>query len=177
MSVFSEPSKTMHRIALILLAASALWLSACSSAPQVNPAVLSAATSRGVASTTTSKMSAGEKLDFFDIRNLVSSHVPDDKIIAYLNSTRQVCNFSISEMSALKAAGADVQLLGFLSETGGFYGRQPAPQNRTGPRSPGQYTNSRLYQDEQPFAYKEPAVDGFYNSGYEESLYSPFSFN
>lgn len=167
----------MQRITLLFLAFIALWLSACSSTSQVNPAVLSAATSRGVSASTTSTMSAGEKLDFFDIRNLVASNVPDDKIIAYLNSTRQVCNFSASEMSALKSAGADAQLLGFLSNTRGFYGHSPAPQNAGSPRSPGQYTNSRLYQDEQPFAYNEPAIDGFYNSGYEESLYSPFSFN
>lgn len=167
----------MQRITLFFLASIALCLSACSSTSQVNPAVLSAATSRGVASSTTSKMSAGAKLDFTDIRNLVASGVPDDKIIAYLNSTRQVCNFSPSEMSNLKSAGADAQLLSFLSSTGGFYGHAPAPQNGGAPRSPGQYTNSRLYQDEQPFAYNEPAIDGFYNSGYEESLYSPFSFN
>ena len=167
----------MHRITLLFLAPLALWLSACSSTSQVNPAVLSAATSRGVAASTTSKMSAGEKLDFSDIRNLVASNVPDDKIIAYLNSTRQVCNFSANEMSALKSAGANAQLLAFLSNTSGFYGRSPAPHNGSAVRSPGQYTNSRLYQDEQPFAYNEPAIDGFYNSGYEESLYSPFSFN
>ena len=122
-------------------------------------------------------MSAGAKLDFFDIRNLVNSSVPDDKIIAYLNSTRQVCNFSSSEISALKSSGADAQLLAFLSDTRGFYGQAPAPQSPTAPRSPGERTNSRLYQDEQPFANNEPAIDGFYNSGYEESLYSPFSFN
>jgi hypothetical protein len=167
----------MQRITLLFLATIALWLSACSSASQVNPTVLSAATSRSVSALTTSKMSAGAKLDFFDIRNLVTSGVPDDKIIAYLNSTRQVCSFSTSEMAALKSAGADAQLLAFLSNTRGFYGRSPAPQNAAGPRSPGQYTNSRLYQDEQPFAYNEPAIDGFYDSGYEESLYSPFSFN
>lgn len=37
--------------------------------------------------------------------------------------------------------------------------------------------DSPQYQDEQPFAYNDPAGDGFYNSGYEDSLYSPFSFN
>ena len=37
--------------------------------------------------------------------------------------------------------------------------------------------DSPQYQDEQPFAYNDPAGDGFYNSGYEESLYSPFAFN
>jgi len=167
----------MKRNILLFLAPLALWLPACSSTSQVNPAVLSAATSRGVAASTTSKMSAGAKLDFSDIRNLVASGVPDDKIIAYLNSTRQVCGFSPNEMSDLKSAGADAQLLSFLSNTSGFYGHARTPQNASAPRSPGERNNSRLYQDEQPFAYNEPAIDGFYNSGYEESLYSPFSFN
>lgn len=41
----------------------------------------------------------------------------------------------------------------------------------------GAYTDSQGYQDEQPFANDEPAIDGLYDSGYDESLYSPFSFN
>jgi hypothetical protein len=80
-------------------------------------------------------------------------------------------------MSSLKAAGADAQLLSFLSNTQGFYGRRPASQNGPAMHPAGEVTNSRGYQNEQPFAYNEPAIDGFYNSGYEESLYSPFSFN
>lgn len=167
----------MHRITLLFLAPLAIILSACSSTSQVNPAVLSAATTRGVASSTTSKMSSGSKLDASDIRNLVTSNVPDETIIAYLNSTREVCNFSASEMSSLKAAGADAQLLSFLSNTQGFYGRRPVPPNGPAMHPSGEVTNSRGYQNEQPFAYNEPAIDGFYNSGYEESLYSPFSFN
>jgi hypothetical protein len=39
------------------------------------------------------------------------------------------------------------------------------------------YYNTGSYQDEQPFAYNEPVVSDFYDSSYEESLYSPFSFN
>jgi len=39
------------------------------------------------------------------------------------------------------------------------------------------YYNTPQYQQEQPFAYDEPIVDDFYDSSYEESLYSPFSFN
>lgn len=169
---------TMNRTALpLLLAIFVLSLSACSTTSQVNPAVLSAATTRGVDSTTTSKMSAGEKLDLSDIKNLVARGVPDSTIIAYLNSVRQVCRFSPDEMAALKSAGAHPQLLTFLSDTAGFYARRPAGRSGPAMRPPGKYTNSRLYQDEQPFAYNEPAVDGFYDSGYEESLYSPFSFN
>lgn len=37
--------------------------------------------------------------------------------------------------------------------------------------------NGKYKQEELPFAYNEPAVDDWYDSGYEESLYSPFSFN
>ncbi|MEI8293327.1 MAG: hypothetical protein WCG66_04945 [bacterium] len=167
----------MHRIALLFFAPIAISLSACSSAPQVNPAVLSAATSRGVAPSTASKMSTGAKLDFSDIRNLVARGVPDDTIIAYLNSTRQVCHFPPEQMANLKSAGADARLLSFLADTQGYYGHPPAPRNGPAMRPAGQYTNSRGYQNEQPFAYNEPAIDGFYDSGYEESLYSPFSFN
>ena len=40
-----------------------------------------------------------------------------------------------------------------------------------------EYYNSPYYQDKQPFAYNAPAIDDWYDSGYEESLYSPFSFD
>lgn len=49
------------------------------------------------------------------------------------------------------------------------------PQSAQTP--PWEEDNSPLYQDEQPFAYNAPEVDYWYNSAYEESLYSPFSFN
>jgi len=49
------------------------------------------------------------------------------------------------------------------------------PQSAQTP--PWEENNSPLYQDEQPFAYNAPAVDYWYNSAYEESLYSPFAFD
>lgn len=49
------------------------------------------------------------------------------------------------------------------------------PQSAQTP--PWEEDNSPLYQDEQPFAYNAPAVDYWYNSAYEESLYSPFAFD
>ena len=56
-----------------------------------------------------------------------------------------------------------------------------AGTSQDGPNSTGEarraYYNTPGYQDQQPFAYNEPIADGFYDSGYEESLYSPFSFN
>ena len=166
----------MRHFHLFLLSCLACALSACSTGPQVNSSVLSAATSRGVAADTTAKMSAAERLGFGDIRNLVSKGVPDAMIIAYLNSTKETTRFSAAQLAARKSAGADAPLLAFLSEEQGFYGRNPTRSSRAMAPA-GQYTNSRGYQDEQPFAYNEPVVDGFFNSSYEDSLYSPFSFN
>lgn len=144
----------------------------------MNSAVLSAATSRGVAQTTESKMSNARALDFQDLENLVSKGVPSQTIIAYLASIRQSFRLLPEQLAALQANGADQQLLAYLRKTPGFYNSSSAPRTAGHSQEPaGQYTNSRGYQDEQPFAYNEPAIDGFYDSAYEESLYSPFSFN
>jgi hypothetical protein len=156
----------------------ALLLVACSSGPQVNSAVLSAATSRGVAQSTEQKMSNARSLDLDDLENLVSKGVPSQTIIAYLTSIRQSFRLSPEQLAELQSDGADQQLLAYLRESSGFYNSSSAPRTAGHPQEPaGQYTNSRGYQNEQPFAYNEPAIDGFYNSAYEESLYSPFSFN
>ena len=156
----------------------ALLLAACASGPQVNSAVLSAATSRGVAQSTEQKMSNARPLDLDDLENLVSKGVPSQTIIDYLTSIRQTFRYSPGELAELQSDGADQQLLAYLRETGGLYGSRATVRTPGHPQEPaGQYTNSRGYQNEQPFAYNEPAIDGFYNSAYEESLYSPFSFN
>lgn len=164
--------------ALSLLLAVSL-LGACSGGPGVNQSVISAATSRGVSSSTTSKMEAAGRLDFADLQNLVSRGVPSSIIMAYLNSVKEVIHLAPEQLAALKAAGADSQLLAYLEGSQNYYGRSTRlvarPASTKAPA--GSATNSPLYQDEQPFAYNEPAIDGFYDSGYEESLYSPFSFN
>jgi hypothetical protein len=163
-----------HLVAVALV----LTLAACSSGPQVNSAVLSAATSRGVAQSTEEKMSNARALDLDDLENLVSKGVPSQTIIDYLTSIRQSFRYSSGHLADLQSDGADQQLLAYLRESSGFYNSSAAPRTAGHAQEPaGQYTNSRGYQDEQPFAYNEPAIDGFYNSAYEESLYSPFSFN
>jgi len=150
----------------------------CASGPQVDPAVTAAVTSRGVDSGTALKMNNARALDYQDIDNLVSKGVPSNVIVGYLNSTRAVYNFSYSQLAGLKAAGATPQVLNYLSETQGFYGNNsPKQKAHAAKMQKDQYYNSPYYQDQQPFAYNAPAVDDFYDSGYEESLYSPFSFN
>lgn len=161
-----------------LSAACGLVLIGCASGPQVSPEVTSAASSRGVDPGTVLKMSNARALDVQDIQNLVSKGVPTNTIVGYLNSTRKVYDLSYAQLAGLKSAGATPQLLNYLTETQGFYGNNsPRQKARVAKIQKDQYYNSPYYQDEQPFAYNEPEVDDWYDSGYEESLYSPFSFN
>jgi len=164
---------------LSLFAAVSVMLGACaSSGPSVNPAITSAVSSHGVNSGTYLKMSHGQVLDYDDILNLVQKDVPSNIIVGYLASTRKVYDFNISQLQGLKSAGASPQVLNFLSESQGFYGKTtPAQATRTKNEQADRYYRTPYYQDEQPFAYNAPIVDDWYDSGYEESLYSPFSFN
>jgi len=163
---------------LILPVAIAIFMAGCASGPQVDPAITASATSHGVDPGTVLKMSNARVLDYDDIQNLVSKGVPAGTIVGYLNSTRKVYDFSYAQLAGLKAAGATSQLLNYLTETQGFYGNNsPRQKARVAKMQKDQYFNSPYYQDRQPFAYNAPAIDDWYDSAYEESLYSPFSFN
>ena len=161
-----------------LLVIPVFLFAACASTLQLDPAVSSTLSSRGVDAGTTAKMNAGQVLDFNDILGLVQKDTPSSVIVSYLTSTRKVYNFSYGQLQSLKSAGATPELLNYLTETQGFYGHtSPAQQARLSGEQKRAYFNTPGYQNQQPFAYDAPGIDGFYDSGYEESLYSPFSFN
>jgi len=156
----------------------AVLLAGCASGPEVDPQITAALSARSVPATTYDKIAHAQVLGYDDIVNLVEKEVPTHIIVAYLQSTEKVYNFSYSQLKALKGDGATPQLLNYLSETEGFYGHTtPAATARTKKHQNAEYYNSPLYQDEQPFAYNEPIIDDWYDSGYEESLYSPFSMD
>jgi len=155
-----------------------LLLASCASTPQVDPALAASLSSRGVAQGTYDKVTQGQVLDYTDISNLVQKRVPTNTIVAYLESTRKVYDFNYAQLQGLKSLGATPQLLNYLTETQGFYGNNSARQKqRLAGEQKRAYFNSRGYQNQQPFAYNYPEVDDWYDSAYEESLYSPFSFN
>ena len=174
-----KPTDRMIRLPahLILLAALAVLSVGCASGPQGNPAITAAATSRGVDPGTVQKMNNAQALNYADIGNLVRKGVPSQTIVDYLNSTRKVYSFSQAQLTQLKSAGATPQLLNYLTDTQGFYGNHSSRQKVRGARTKGQYGNGLRNQAEQPFGYNQPEVDDWYDSGYEESLYSPFSYN
>jgi len=165
------PMKALLPLAVVVL------LSACAGS-QISPELNSTLVNRGVGPATIVKMENGSALDYQDISNLVSKGIPAHSIISYLESTQKVYDFGPVQLNALREQGAPSQLINYLQETRGFYGRTSSKQRQnTSGESNAQYYNTPLYQDEQPFAYNEPLVDSWYDSSYEESLYSPFSYN
>ena len=154
----------------------AIWLAACSSTPQVDPAIATALSSRGVDQSTYAKVTQGSSLGYSDIVNLVRRDVPTHVIISYLQSTQRVYNLSNAQLEGLKHAGASPQLINYLTETQGFYGvntpRQGAQMTGEERRA---YYDTPGYQAQQPFG--TPVLDEWVDPGYEESLYSPFSFD
>jgi len=161
-----------------MAALSLLALASCSSGPQVNPQVTSAVSQAGVTGPTLQKVTVGQRLGYSDISMMVQKGVPTHIIESYLQSTEAVYQFSPQQLAQLKGVGASPQLLSYLQHTGGFYAPHRATVSSTPPgETSAQYRNSPLYQDEQPFAYNAPEVDYWYNSAYEESMYSPFSFD
>jgi hypothetical protein len=160
--------------AAFLLAA--IVLSGCASGPEVDPQSTSALDARHVDAGTYQKVYGARPLDYDDIMDMVRHDVPPHLIVGYLQSTEKVYNFTPAQLSGLKSAGAAPQVINYLEETEGFYGYKPAGQaaaNAT--QQADAYYNDQYQQDEMPFGYNEPIIDDWYDSGYEESLYSPFS--
>lgn len=162
----------------IVAAVPFLFLAACATTQQIDPAITSTINAKGVEPSVAAKMNDGQVLSYGDIMDLVKKDVPASMIVGYLNSTRKVYDFSYAQLQSLKAAGATPQLLNYLTETQGFYGNNSQHQTaRLKGEQKRAYFNSPGYQDQQPFGYNPPVIDDWYDSGYEESLYSPFSFN
>lgn len=170
--------QNLSRLFCAAAGAALLALAGCASGPAVDVGITDALSSRGVGGQTYEKVYYGRALDYNDIVTLVRAGVPGHIIISYLQSTEKVYNLTPSQKAGLRAAGAPPKVLAYLDETQGLYGYVP-PQaaSRTANQQADEYYNSPLYQDEQPFGYNEPIIDDFYNSSYEESLYSPFSMN
>ncbi|MEO8205021.1 MAG: hypothetical protein ABI615_02495 [Chthoniobacterales bacterium] len=169
----------MKRSCLVIFLGTVAIFSGCSSGPAVDPQITASMTAHNVAPAVSNKVQNARPLDYSDILDLVQQKVPDQMIIDYLRSTQRIYNLSFARLQQLKQAGASKQVLNYLTETQGFYGVAGKPHSHSaikGVQKDALYRDA-AYQDEQPFAYNQPWVDGFYDSGYEESLSSPFSFN
>jgi hypothetical protein len=164
-------------LSFVLVIVVLFLFSACATGPKVDPQVTAAVSAHQVSAQTYDKMLRGAALNYDDIAQLVQKGVPSNIVVGYLRSTESVYHFSYDQLQQLRHLGATPQVLNYLTETQGFYGN-----NTTLPKQGSKIpkyvrTNSMLNQDQQPFFYNEPIVDDWYDSAYEESCYSPFSFN
>ena len=168
--------KKINSVLAIFGSSLLLFFSGCATGPTVDPQVTSAVSAHGVVGGTYEKMMRGGALNYDDLAQLVQHKVPSNIIVGYLRSTECVYNFSYEQLQQVRHLGASPQVLNYLTETKGFYGNNTTPLK--GSKIPKYIrTNSMLNQDKQPFFYNEPIIDDWYDSAYEESCYSPFSFN
>jgi len=169
--------KKLHQlVALFALLLSLVFFGGCANGPQVDPQITATVAAHHVNQGTYNKIFNAQTLDYSDIMNLVKGGVPSHITVDYIRSTQKVYDFNYNQLSSLKSAGAKPHLLNYLTETQGFYGITPTAKSGSKTPSDVKY-NTKLNQDRQPFFYNAPIVDDWYDSGYTESCYSPFSFN
>jgi hypothetical protein len=155
----------------LLLAALALAACATIDRSQVDPKILDAFASRGVSPEVQFKVRNGMPLTVGQVAESASKGVPGPGLVHYMQSTRKAYNLSNADIAKLRAAGTPPEVITYTRRSSQFYtqGPQAVPQDHP-------YFGDERNQLEAPFAYAPPQVDTFFNSAYEDNLYSPFSF-
>lgn len=156
---------------VLLLALLALAGCATIDPVQVDPKILNAFSSRGVSEATLLKVRNGLPLTVGQVAEASQKGVPGPGLVSYLQSTRKAYNLSNSDIATLRAAGTPAPVIDYMRRSYGYFTKGPKAVNQNHP-----YFNDERYQLEAPFAYEPPIADTFFNSAYEDDLYSPFSY-
>jgi hypothetical protein len=98
-------------------------------------------------------------------------------LVSYLQSTRKAYNLSNADIASLRAAGTPAPVIDYMRRSYGFFGQGPNAVDQSHPYFSAENYNRYGGNVNAPFAYAPPQADTFFNSGYEEGLYSPFSFD
>lgn len=154
-----------------LYLAAALVLSGCATTSQVDPKILAEFSKTGVPETTALKVRDGMPLSVADVAASAKAGVPGPGLVSYMQSTRKAYNLSNSDIATLRAAGTPAPVINYMQRSYGYFTSGPKAVNQKHP-----YFNEERYQLEAPFAYEPPMADTFFNSAYEDNLYSPFSY-
>jgi len=155
----------------------ALVLAGCATTSQVDPKILAEFSKTGVPETTALKVRDGMPLSVADVASSAKAGVPGPGLVCYMQSTRKAYNLSNADISALRAAGTPAPVISYMQRSYGFYGKGPNAADQSHPYFATENYNRYGGAIKAPFAYAPPEIDTFFNSGYEESLYSPFSFD
>lgn len=158
-----------------LLLPTVLAIAACATLQpqqQIDPKILAEFSKRGVSELTTAKVRDGMPLNVDDVAACAKAGVPGPGLVSYMQSTRKAYNLSNADIAKLRAAGTPGPVINYMQRSYDLYTKGPNAVNQNHPYFNPVPNNSPLRA---PFAYAPPQVDTFFNSAYEESLYSPFS--
>lgn len=156
---------------VLLLALLALSGCATIDPPQVDPKILNEFSGRGVSQATLFKVRNGLPLTVGQVAEAASKGVPGPGLVSYMQSTRKAYNLSNADIARLRAAGTPAPVINYMQRSYGYFTKGPKAVNQNHP-----YFSDERYQLEAPFAYEPPIADTFFNSAYEDDLYSPFSY-
>ena len=154
-----------------------LALAGCATTSQADPKILGEFSKPGVPAATTLKVREGLPLNVADVAASARAGVPGPGLVSYMQSTRKAYNLSNADLAKLRAAGTPAPVITYMRRSYEFYGKGPKAVDQSHPYFSGQNYNRYGGNVNAPFAYEPPAVDTFFDSSYEENLYSPFSFN
>jgi hypothetical protein len=160
-----------------LLLVAALGLGACATTQQsqVDPKIMNEFAKRGVPEATAFKVRDGMPLSVGDVAACAKAGVPGPGLVSYLQSTRKAYNLSNADISTLRSAGTPAPVIAYMQRSYEFYGKGPKAVDQSHPYFATDNYNRYGGAIKAPFAYAPPEIDTFFDSGYEESLYSPFS--
>lgn len=163
---------------ILLLLVAILGLGACATtqqSSQVDPKILNEFTKRGVPQETVFKVRDAMPLGVDDVAACAKAGVPGPGLVSYMESTRKAYNLSNADLAKLRAAGTPAPVITYMQRSYNFYGKGPKAVDQSHPYFATENYNRYGGAIKAPFAYAPPQIDTFFDSGYEESLYSPFS--
>ena len=139
--------------------------------PQVDSKILNEFSSHGVSQPVLFKVRNGLPLTVGQVAESAQKGVPGPGLVSYMQSTRKGYNLSNADLAQLRAAGTPAPVIDYMRRSYNYFTKGPKAVNQKHP-----YFNEERYQLEAPFAYEPPMADTFFNSAYEDDLYSPFSY-
>jgi len=173
-----QRTATMHLLMKYVLVLFALAFAGCATTQQspVDPKIVDAFSSRGVSSATVFKVREGLPLSVNQVAESAEKGVPGPGLVSYMQSTRKAYNLSNADIAKLRSAGTPAPVIDYMRRSYSLYGKGPNAVDQGHPYFSGENYNRYGGNVNAPFAYAPPQADTFFNSAYEENLYSPFSF-
>lgn len=164
----------MKRLLLLAL----LGLAGCATVQQsqVDPKILDAFTSRGVSEEVALKVREGMPLSAGQVAEAAQKGVPGPGLVSYMQSTRKAYNLSNADIAKLRQAGTPAPVINYMQRSYNYYGKGPKAADQSHPYFATENYNRYGGAIKAPFAYAPPQADTFFNSAYEDNLYSPFSY-